>query len=112
MVSTINISLFMTLQLSFFCVGDSLSEVFAKDVDWRVLGVLLGLSDSALENIQSTSSSEEDRQQEMVKCWISTECAYWSVLVDQLKGPVLNKRTLATSLAKTHLGKKICCKVW
>ena len=75
------------------------------DVDWRVLGLLVGLSDSTLESIQIKSSSEEQCQQAMIDQWISTGQAYWSLLVDALEGPVLEEIELASKIAEEHFGK-------
>ena len=77
------------------------------DVDWRVLGLLLGLSDSTLESIQIKSSSEEQCQQSMIDQWISTGQAYWSLLVDALEGPVLGEIDLASKIVEEHFGKII-----
>ena len=75
------------------------------DVDWRVLGLLLGLSDSTLESIQDSCSSPEDCQQSMIDDWISTGHAHWSVLVDVLEGPVFGETELADKIAEKHFSK-------
>ena len=82
---------------------DDLSEVFAK-VDWRVLGLLLGVNDEDLENIQQSHSSENQCQKAMIKCWTSMDWAYWSILVEALRGPVLGEDELAEDLESKHLG--------
>ena len=69
--------------------------------------MLLGLSDSALESIQNSCLSLEDRQLKMVEQWKDTGHAYWSILLDHLKGPVLGEVGLARTLAEEHLGKKL-----
>ncbi len=75
-----------------------------KSVDWKVLGLLLGLSDNTLERIQDESHTLEGCRESMILHWINTGYSYWSVLVDVLKGPVLGELKLANDLMKAHLG--------
>ncbi len=69
-----------------------------------MLGLLLEINDNQLERIQTRHSSNSQRQEAMIIHWISTGHAYWSVLVDVLKGPVLGEIDLANSLIEKHLG--------
>ena len=74
-----------------------------ESVDWRVLGLLLGIADEKLERIQNEfGSSLVQCQQSMIKQWISTGQCYWSSLLETLKGPVLGEVALANSLDKKH----------
>ena len=81
-----------------------MSEVF-QSVDWRVLGLLLGLTDDTLEHIQAENTSPEQCQRSMVNVWISSGQSYWSTLVEILRGPVLGEIELANTLAKKHISK-------
>ena len=78
-----------------------------KSVDWKVLGLLLGLSDNTLERIQDESHTLEGCRESMILHWTKTGHSHWSVLVDVLKGPVLGELKLANDLTKTHLGNAI-----
>ena len=84
------------------CKDDDLSDVF-KRVDWRILGVLLGISDSTLEDIENGGSFVEQCQQLMIEHWINSGQAYWSILIDTLKCPVLGNERLANKFAKEYL---------
>ena len=78
-------------------------DIFTK-VDWKVLGLLLGVSDDNLESIEKRCSSEVDQcQQSMIDQWIETGQAYWSVLIDTLDGPVLSMMDIADRIAKDKL---------
>ena len=72
-------------------------------VDWKVLGLMLGLSDSTLEKIQSRTP-EDGFEKAMLRHWIELGRAYCSVLVHVLAGPVIDERGVARDNAKTFLG--------
>ena len=76
-------------------------------MSWKVLGLMLGISDNVLEHIQSSHSSPEKCQQSMLEHWIKTGQAYWSVLVDTLKSPLLREDEVAEEISKTYLSKII-----
>ena len=102
------------------------------EVDWKVLGLMLGVDDDLLEKIEKENSSEhqessgmlsrlldftqttteytediEQCQRSMLECWISTEHAYWSELVETLAGPVFQEIKVAEEIsAHYHLGMK------
>ena len=82
-----------------------MKAVFSPDsdgfvaVDWKVLGLMLGLPDNALENIQSSNSSVLDCQRSMFNEWIQLGQAYLSVLMGVLAGPVINESEIAAKAA-------------
>ena len=83
-----------------------------QSVDWKVLGLLLGLTDDTLETIQSESSTIIQCQESMIKHWISTGQSYWSVLIEALRGPVLGEVELAHTISSLHLignNQLLCC---
>ena len=85
-----------------------MEAVFSPDsdgfvpVDWKVLGLMLGLPDNALESIQSSNSSVLDCQRSMFHEWIQLGQAYLSVLVGVLEGAVINESEIAAK-AKQNL---------
>ena len=91
---------FSTSVLSFLLVVEHLSEVF-KRVDWKVLGLLLGLSVHTLESI------EADCEKSAAKAWIETGQAYWYILVMTLRKPAFEENDLASKLAKKYLSKYV-----
>ncbi len=78
-------------------------QVF-QSVDWKVLGLLMGLGDDTLESIQSESFTTCMCQESMMKHWISTGQSYWCVLIEALRGPVLGEVQLAHAISSLHLG--------
>ena len=78
-------------------------DMFAK-IDWKVLGLLLGLSDHILQSIEKSYSTDVILcQQSIIDQWISTGQAYWSILIDTLDGPVLSMMDIADRIAKDKL---------
>ena len=81
-----------------------LEEIFLrvfKAVDWKVLGLLLGLPDDTLQAIESDSKCH---QESMIQHWINTGRSYWSILIETLQGPVLGEISLANDISLLHLG--------
>ena len=72
------------------------------NVDWKVLGLLLGLSDHILQGIEKSYSSDVC-QQSMIDQWIRAGQAYWYTLVDALDGPVLGMTDIAEKIANEKL---------
>ena len=71
---------------------------------------MFGLSDGVLESIQnspSSSSEEECYRGILLNHWIKTGHAYWSILVDILKSPLLGEKDAAEEISKTYLSKTI-----
>ena len=88
-----------------------MKAVFSPDsegivpVDWKVLGLMLGLPDNALENIQSSNSSVLDCQKAMLRLWVQLGQAYWSLLARALGGPVIDETKLSNAIIiKQNLG--------
>ena len=79
-------------------------------VDWKVLGVLLGLPDRNLTVIDYTIDFDDDDEPtfdnhllSMIDNWIGTGRAYWYTLVDALDGPVLGMTDIAEKIANEKL---------
>ena len=70
-------------------------------IDWKVLGLMLGLNDSTLDTIQS--ADDHNYEKAMLKHWIETGKAYWSVLIDVIAGHVIDERQIARAIAKAFL---------
>ena len=85
-----------------------MEAVFSPDsdgivsVDWKVLGLMLGLPDSELENIQSSNSSVLDCQKAMLRMWVQLGQAYWSLLARVLGGPVIDDTKLSKAIIIKH----------
>ena len=71
----------------------------------KVMGLMFGMSDSALENIQNSHSLQEKCYQSILEYWIKTGRAYWSVLVDTLRSPLLGEDEVAEEISKDYLSK-------
>ena len=91
-----------------------MEAVFSPDsdgivpVDWKVLGLMLGLPDNALENIQSSNSSVLDCQKAMLHQWVQFGQAYWSLLARVLGGPVIDETKLSKAIIiKQNLGNSL-----
>ena len=81
-----------------------MEAVFSPDsdgivtTDWKVLGLMLGLPDNGLIKIESSNSSQFDCQKSMLRLWMESRHAYWSVLVQVMGGPVMEQRELAEGI--------------
>ena len=91
-----------------------MEAVFSPDsegivpVDWKVLGLMLGLPDNALENIQSSNSSVLDCQKAMLRLWVQFGQAFWSFLARVLGGPVIDETKLSMDIIiKQNLGNSL-----
>ena len=65
-------------------------------IDWKVLGLMLGLSYYELKGINCKCLKE--RQEAMLKLWIHSGRAYLSVLIDVIGGPVIKEKEFAQRL--------------
>ena len=74
---------------------------------WKVIGLLIGMSDDVLEQIQKSHSSSEECYYSMLEYWIGSGQAYWSILVDTLRGPLLRENEVSEEISKTYLSKII-----
>ena len=72
-------------------------------VEWKSVGLLLGIHDGILESIQQSRSSSEECQHAMLEYWISSGQAYWSTLVEALRSPLLGEEEIADEITKTYL---------
>ena len=45
-------------------------------VEWKAVGLMLGIHDGILEGIQHSHSSSQECQHAMLKCWVNTGQAY------------------------------------
>ena len=64
---------------------------------------MLGLKKDALDRIdQNKRGIVEDCRKEMLSQWLDTGEATWHCLVQALMSPLVNKKGLATVLAKQH----------
>ena len=70
-------------------------------IDWKVLGLMLGLNDSTLKTIES--ADDLNHEEAMLKQWIQTGNAHWSVLVDVIAGHVIDESQIARIIAKRYL---------
>ena len=100
--------------LSESSVAEVMKAVFISDrdgivsVDWKVLGLMLGLPDNELENIQSSNSSVLDCQKAMLRLWVQLGQAYWSLLAKVLGGPVIDETKLSKDIIiKQNLGNSL-----
>ena len=72
-------------------------------VEWKAVGLMLGIHNGILETIQRSHSSSEECQHAMLKCWINSGQAYWSTLVEALRSPLLGEDEIADEITKRHL---------
>ena len=73
-------------------------DVFSTDhgVDWKVLGLILGIPQPKLQTIDLPSVTECQRA--VLKEWIESGEAYWSILLKVLAGPLFDKKQLANDI--------------
>ena len=100
MTDTLNYNCF-TSQLTIAANLEDLKAISL--VEWKAVGLLLGISDGILESIQQSHSSSEECQHAMLKCWISSGQAYWSTLVEALRSPLLGEEEIADDITKRYL---------
>ena len=100
MTETLNYNCF-TSQLTIAANLEDLKTV--SIVEWKAVGLLLGIHDGILESIQQSHSSSEECQHAMLEYWISSGQAYWSTLVEALRSPLLGEEEIADAITKTHL---------
>ena len=72
-------------------------------VEWKAVGLMLGIHDGILESIQHSHSSSQECHHAMLECWINTGQAYWSTLVEALRSPLLGEEELADEITKRYL---------
>ena len=72
-------------------------------VEWKAVGLMLGIHDGILESIQHSHSSSQECQHAMLECWINTGHAYWSTLVEALRSPLLGEEDIADEITKRYL---------
>ena len=81
-------------------ISDVIEVVFTtKTIDWKILGLLMGLSHRCLSEIDHKhKDSESNCQQTLLKEWVGTGRAYWSVLVNIIGGPVIGEKKRANDI--------------
>ena len=84
-------------------VLDATSEI--EITSWKVMGLMFGMSDDVLENIQNSDPLPKKCYQSILEYWIKTGRAYWSVLVDTLRSPLLGEDEVAEEISTTYLSK-------
>ena len=67
--------------------------------DWSVLGLLLGLSEPDLRNI---NSDPVNKHKAFVTTWLDRGSASWAILVSGLKDPLIRMNEIANKIAKDH----------
>ena len=72
-------------------------------VEWKAVGLMLGLHDGILESIQRSHSSSQECQHAMLECWINTGQAYWSTLVEALRSSLLGEEEIADEITQRYL---------
>ena len=70
--------------------------------DWYSLGLELRILHHELEKIQADGRDIQDHQRKMILKWLDTGCATWSILVEALKSPLINKVAVAEKITKDH----------
>ena len=88
-----------------FIPSDSLLSVLGDCydiVDWKILGLKLGVTKAELYRIREDKLDELSRQKEMFSRWIDSGHASWRGLVDALLYPPLKANRVARDIATRH----------
>ena len=86
---------------------DLVNAMSTFDASWKVLGLMLNMSDSFLESIDHSISKDSPQLTAFCEYWINSGLAYWAILVDTLKSPLLGEEELADEININHLSKSL-----
>ena len=80
-------------------------EATVKVIDWKSLGLSLGIPISMIDRIEVDCHRAKDCQRHMLQHWLNTGNASWAALVAALKSQLISMNGLADTIAKEHPGK-------
>ena len=76
-----------------------------KVIDWKSLGLSLGIPVSVIDRIEVDCHRAMDCQRHMLQHWLNTGNASWAALVAALRSQLVSMNGLANTIAKEHHSK-------
>ena len=80
-----------------------------KDItNWNALALLLGLSPADFDRIVADEHKSSGQQMGIIRKWIDSGTASWTVLVTALKNDLVGKQAVANIIAKKYPKSEYC----